>query len=72
MMKRIVVAASTDKDFAYRRAERILKLSKELLDAMEDTPHGFLDNNDLGSLYEELVETIPAFQMAVRGKSLEL
>ena len=70
-MKRVISATSTDKDFAYRRAERILKLSKELLDAMEDTPDDFLDKNDLGSLYDELIETIPAFQMTVRSKSLE-
>ena len=53
-MKRIVVAASTDKDFAYRRAERILKLSKELLDAMEDTPHGFLEIMILGAYMRNL------------------
>lgn len=68
-MKRIVTAASDER--AYRRAERILKLAKELLDAMEDTSSGFVDNNDLGDLYEELIETIPAFQMAIRSKQLE-
>lgn len=68
-MKRVVTASADEK--TYRRAERILKLSKELLDAMEDTPSGFIDNNDLGDLYEELIDVIPAFQLAIRSKSLD-
>lgn len=65
------VVASSESTKMYAKAEKILKASKELLDMMEDTPSGFLDNNDLGDLYEELIETIPAFQMTVRSKKLE-
>ena len=71
MKKFVVAAGSADKDVIYKKAERILKSAKDLLDYMEDTPSGFLDNNDLGDLYEELIETIPAFQIAIRSKSLE-
>lgn len=70
-MKRVIVKAASDSDKMYNKANKILSAAKNLLDLMEDTPSGFLDNNDLGSLYEELVETIPAFQFAIRSKDLE-
>lgn len=69
-MKRYV-AASADSAKVYAKAEKILKASKELLDMMEDTPELFLQYNDLMDLYDELIETIPAFQMAVRSKTLQ-
>lgn len=69
-MKR-VVTAGTDKDKAYRDGERILKVAKELLSILDSTQGDFVEKNDLLPLYDELIDTIPAFQMAVRGKSLE-
>lgn len=38
---------------------------------LEDTPELFLQYNDLMDLYDELIETIPAFQIAVKSKKLE-
>ena len=71
-MKRIISAAQySSADSMERKAQKILKASQDLLDMLEDTPDGFLENNDLGDLYDELIETIPAFAMIVRSKSLE-
>lgn len=69
-MKRVVMSA-TDRDRVYKDGERILKLSKELLDLLDSTSDSFVENNDLLGLYDELIETIPAFQMALRTRSLE-
>ena len=38
---------------------------------LEETPEDFLEKNDLMDLYDVLIETIPAFQMAVKSKGLE-
>lgn len=69
-MRKFVVASSESTKM-YAKAEKILKASKELLDMLEDTPEDFLQNNDLIDLYDELIEVIPAFQMAVKSKDLE-
>ena len=70
-MKRYVAAAYKDADLMHRKAEKILKASKDLLDMLEETPEDFLEKNDLMDLYDVLIETIPAFQMAVKSKGLE-
>ena len=69
-MRRVVIA-SASRDKAYRDGEKILKAAKDLLDLLDSTEEDFVENNDLGSLYDELIETIPAFQMSLRSKSLE-
>lgn len=59
-MKKVIRASYDDYDINNpKRAYQILAKSKELLDLMEDTTSGYLDKYDLGSLYEELIETIP-------------
>lgn len=69
-MKR-VVKASMANDRAYRNARTILKKAQELLDAMENTPSGFLDANDLGDLYECLINDIPALSFAIESGIIE-
>ena len=70
-MKRIIECNAVTKDKAYRDGERILRAAKELLDIMDSTSSDIISNNDLLSLYDELVETIPALQVALRSKTLE-
>ena len=38
---------------------------KDLLDAMEDTPSGFLDANDLGTLYNELSDSVYGLSVTI-------
>lgn len=64
-MKKITISASIDKS---SKGEKILKAAKNLLDLLEDTEEDFLEDNDLMDLYDELIETIPAFQMSIRTK----
>lgn len=53
------------------KAREILKVSKVLLNLLESAPGDFVKNNDLLSLYEELIETIPDFQYIIRSGNLE-
>lgn len=53
------------------KARQILKVSKILLNLLEDTPGDFVKNNDLLPLYEELTETIPDFQYIIKSGNLE-
>lgn len=62
-----MIRASITKDDATRHATMIKNKAQELLDAMENTPSGFLDANDLGALYEELIDVIPALSMAINS-----
>lgn len=66
-----VVKASVSYEAAHRKAEKILKESKLLLDLLESTPESFLENNDLMSLYDELIETIPALDFMIKTDGLE-
>ena len=72
MSKRTIVKASTAEDRAYSKARGILKAMQDLFDRLEDTPSGFVDANDLGPLYEELVDAIPALSFAIKSDSLEV
>lgn len=69
-MRKIIRAAYTDESKAYTKAKRIQQAASNLLDIMEDTPSGFLDNNDLGPLYEELLETIQTLDYAIESHKL--
>lgn len=66
-MKTMIIRASKDRDIIVTKGRNILNAAKKLLDLMEDTPSGFLDANDLGPLYEELIETIPGFDLAIKS-----
>jgi len=58
MKRKITIKASDSLDKS--KLGKIITKMKELLDVMEDTPSGFLDEHDLGELYERLIEDIPA------------
>ena len=45
-MKRVVNAA-TDRDNAYRYAEKILRASKDLIDLMDEAPAELIEKNDM-------------------------
>lgn len=70
-MKKMIRAASADQDRAMECARKIYSKSKELFDVLEDTPSGFLDANDLGPLYEELLDVIPAIAFAIKSRTVE-
>lgn len=55
----------------YEEARKVLSAAKELLDVMDSTPGDFVDVNDLGDLYDELVDIIPMLQMAISNKTIE-
>ena len=65
-MKRII-HASDDEDYAIamRKADNILFNMRELFDALEDTPAGFLDANGLGQFYLDLSDTLRYFDYTV-------
>lgn len=69
-MKKLMIKASKDGDIMMTKSRNILNAAKKLLDLMEDTPSGFLDANDLGPLYEELIETIPGFDLAIKSGNI--
>lgn len=64
-MTRVVAATNTDK------ARKILKAGKDLLNLLEETPEGFLKDNDLQQLYDELIEVLPALDFAINDGSIE-
>lgn len=66
-----VIRASASYELSYRKAEKILKASKTLLDLMDSSPEGLLENNDLMPLYDELIETIPALDLMIKTGKLE-
>lgn len=70
-MKKIVRASSQEYLKAVTHAKTIKKYGQLLLDAMENTPSGFLDANDLGPLYEELIEVLPSLDFAINSGSVE-
>ena len=53
------------------KAREILRVSKVLLNLLEDAPGDFVKNNDLLPLYEELIETVPNLQYNIRSGNLE-
>lgn len=67
-MKKFIVASSYET--AMNHARVIKSKAQALFDALEDTPAGFLDANDLGPLYEELAEALPALDFAIKDKSI--
>ena len=60
MKRKITVKASGMATSDKAKLGKIIQRMKDLLDAMEDTPSGFIDAHDLGDLYERLIEDIPA------------
>ena len=62
-MKKIV-KASAERDYiaADRSARKVLSAAKKLLDEIEVTPDVVFENNDLQSLYDELMFTIRTLQ----------
>ena len=69
-MKRVVKASSADYAKAKSDADKILKAAKNLLDIMDATDEDFIQQNDLGDLYDCLIEDIPALQVAIRSNNL--
>ena len=69
-MKRMINASAAYND-AERKAKKIYQLMSTLFDELDDAPEEFVDNNDLGQLYEELEDTLPALQIAINSKGLE-
>lgn len=63
-MKKVVKASATY-EMAHRRASKILRAAQTLLDLMDETPGNFVEDNDLGPLYQELIDTIPALSMSL-------
>lgn len=57
-MKKVVKASATY-EMAHRRASKILRAAQTLLNLMDEAPGDFVDANDLGALYQELIDTIP-------------
>ncbi len=71
-MKKVINSSiSISYEEAHRKASKILRAAQSLLDLMDDTPYGFLDNNDLGVLYNELVDTIPSLSRSIDNGSIE-
>lgn len=62
-----VIHASDNEDYAIarRKADIILRKMRELFDALEDTPSGFLDANDLDQFYLDLSDTLRDFDYTV-------
>lgn len=66
-MKR-VVKASGDYVAYSRHANKVLSKMKELLNAIEDAPEGFLEEYSgygIDTIYDELIEDIPALDFAI-------
>lgn len=66
-MKR-VIKASGDYVAYSRHAKKILSKMKELLNAIEDAPEGFLEEYSgygLDTMYDELIEDIPSLDLAI-------
>ena len=70
-MKKMIKSSSDEYAKAENHAKTIKKYGQLLLDAMENTPSGFLDANDLGPLYEELIEVLPSLDFAIKSESVE-
>lgn len=70
-MKKMIKSSSDGYVEAMKHAKTIKKYGQLLLDAMENTPSGFLDANDLGPLYEELIEVLPSLDFAINSGSVE-
>ena len=71
MKKMVKASAGDDKAIAMQKARLIKTKAQELLDAMEMTPEGFLEANDLMQLYDELIDTIPALDFAINSDGIE-
>jgi len=65
-MKKVIKASTS-----INKAKVVLKKAKELMDFLDETPAGFLEEYDLVQLYEELVETIPGLSFAINSDSYD-
>lgn len=50
--------------------KKIVKAAQALLDVLEEADENFLEANDLKGLYDELIETLPGFDFAVKSGSI--
>ena len=66
-----VIKASIERDQAYKHANIILRKAQDLLDALDNTPSGFVDSNDLADLYQSLIDDIPALSFAISSGIIE-
>lgn len=71
-MKRVIKAASIAQNEALDRARKIKVKAQELFDIMEDSPSGFLDANDLGVLYDELIDVLPGLDFAIKSNTVDI
>ena len=69
-MKRFVVAASAAQREANAKADKIYRAMQTLFNLLEDTPDGFVDENDLSDLYDALLEDLPALKYAINSGSV--
>lgn len=66
-MKRIVKASNNHVPYS-RHADKILSKMKDLLNAIEDAPDGFLEEYSgygIDTIYDELIEDVPALDFAI-------
>lgn len=70
-MRKVIKASSVAQEEALNRARKIKARASELFDLLEDAPEGFVDNNGLGILYDELLEVLPLLTYAINGKTIE-
>ena len=68
-----VIRASASRGYwnRYDEARKVLSAAKNLYDTMEDTHEGFLENNDLMDLYDELGDCIRMLTMSIKDKTIE-
>lgn len=71
-MKKMIKSSSIVQEAAMDSARKILSNSKKLLDIMDSSPTEFLAANDLMPLYDELIEVIPALDLAVKTGTVDI
>lgn len=66
-MKKVIKATSIAQEQALKHARKILTCGKQLFDLLEESPEGLIESADLNTLYDELVETLPALDFAIKS-----
>jgi isocitrate dehydrogenase kinase/phosphatase len=69
-MKKVITSSFTQKKTMNNYGKKIVGAAQALLDVLEEADESFLEANDLRGLYDELIETLPGFDFAVKSGSI--